>query len=85
MDPKITYPIPLRQSSFYRRLRAIMRWIFIAAAFTCVLVNVLVGGKAWSLIVVWSLFMAWQAFFSLKLVYQGDRLKEAFLDGEKIK
>lgn len=68
MNPKIIYPIPERQSSFYRVMRDIVRILFLAAAFVCVLVNVLVKGKAWSIIVVWSLFSAWRLIFSVRLV-----------------
>ncbi|MBR3227953.1 MAG: hypothetical protein IKF68_05355 [Erysipelotrichaceae bacterium] len=68
MEPKIVYPIPESQSFFYRRFRFIMRIVFIVAAFTCVLVNILVKGKAWSVVVVWSLYMTWKLAFSLKLV-----------------
>lgn len=68
MEPKIIYPIPLSQSHFYRRLRSLARIIFIVAAAVCVLINALVKGKAWSLVVVWSLLGVWNLFFSLRLV-----------------
>jgi len=68
MNPKITYPIPVRQHSFYRTTRAIVRIVFLTAAFVCVLLNLILKGKAWSLIVLWSLFSIWQLVFSLKLV-----------------
>lgn len=68
MNPRIIYPIPERQSTFYRTLRKIVRIVFLCAAFVCLLVNFLVKGKAWSLIVVWSLFSIWKLVFSLRLV-----------------
>lgn len=68
MNPKNIYPIPERQNQFYRSLRNIVRIVFLIAGFACLLVNVLVKGKAWSLIVVWSLFSIWKLVFSLKLV-----------------
>ena len=68
MNPKIIYPIPDRQSTLYRNLRSVTRIVFILAAFVCLLVNILVKGKPWSLIVIWSLFCAWRLFFSLRLV-----------------
>ena len=67
MNPKIIYPIPIRQSQIYRNLRNFCRILFIVAALVCLLINFLVKGKAWSLIVVWSLFITWRAVFSLKL------------------
>ena len=68
MNPKIIYPIPDRQSNLYRNLRSVTRIVFILAAFICLLVNILVKGKPWSLIVIWSLFCTWRLFFSLRLV-----------------
>ena len=68
MNPKIIYPVPGRQNSFYRYLRYYARIVFIVAALVCLLVNYLVKGKAWSIIVVWSLFSAWRLLFSLRLV-----------------
>ena len=68
MNLKITYPIPVRQNSFYRTMRNIVRIMFLTAAFVCVLLNIILKGKAWSLIVLWSLFSIWQLIFSLKLV-----------------
>ncbi len=68
MNPKIIYPIPERLGSFYKTLRNIARILFVAAALICFLVNFLVKGKAWSLIVAWSLFSLWRLVFSPKLV-----------------
>lgn len=68
MNPKIIYPVPERQKMFYRNIRNLFRIIFLISGAICVLVNILVGGKAWSLIVVWSLFSFWRLVFSLRLV-----------------
>ena len=68
MNPKIIYPVPGRQSLFYRKLRSIVRIVFLVSALICLLVNFLVKGKAWSLIVVWSLIAVWRLVFSLRLV-----------------
>ena len=68
MNPRIIYPIPERQSSFYRTLRNIVRIVFLCASAVCLLVNLLVKGKMWSLIVIWSLFSIWKLVFSLRMV-----------------
>ena len=68
MNPKIIYPLPDRQRKFYRYLRNYSRYAFIVSSLICLLVNYLVKGKAWSIIVVWSLFSIWRLFFSLRLV-----------------
>ncbi len=68
MNPKIIYPVPERQSLFYRYLRNIVRIVFLVAALACLIVNFLVKGKMWSLVVIWSLFSVWRLVFSLRLV-----------------
>ncbi|MCR4856346.1 MAG: hypothetical protein K5908_09270 [Erysipelotrichaceae bacterium] len=68
MNPKIIYPVPERQSLFYRYLRNIVRIVFLVAALVCLIVNFLVKGKTWSLVVIWSLFSVWRLVFSLRLV-----------------
>ncbi len=68
MNPKIIYPVPERQSLFYRYLRNIVRIVFLVAALACLIVNFLIKGKMWSLVVIWSLFSVWRLVFSLRLV-----------------
>jgi len=68
MNPKIIYPIPIRQNHIYRYLRNTCRILFILSSIICLIINYLTKGKAWSLIVVWSLIMTWFTFFSLNLV-----------------
>lgn len=68
MNPKIVYPIPKKQSQVYRRIRNIVRIVFLISALVCVLINLLTKGKPWSLIVLWSLFSLWQTVFSLELI-----------------
>ena len=68
MNLKNIYPIPKRQNNFYHTFRFIMRIIFVVAILVCVIVNVAVGGKPWSIIVVWSIISLWRLLFSLKIV-----------------
>lgn len=68
MNRKITYPVPRRQYRFYRVFREFARYAFIIAGAVCLLINYLLKGKAWSIIVVWSLFASWSLLFSLRLV-----------------
>ena len=68
MNLKIIYPVPRRQYRFYRLLREMARYLFVIAGAVCLLINFLLKGKAWSIIVVWSLIMAWRILFSLRLV-----------------
>lgn len=68
MNPKIIYPIPGNQATFYKSLRNIVRILFLLTAAICLLVNILAKGKLWSIIVVWSLFSLWRLVFSPHLV-----------------
>ncbi len=68
MNPKIVYPIPVRQNMFYRTLRSYARIVFLFTAFVCLLVNLLTQTRLWSVIVIWALLGIWRLIFSLKLV-----------------
>lgn len=68
MNPKIVYPIPVRQNMFYRTLRSYARIVFLFTAFVCLLVNLLTRTRLWSVIVIWVLLGIWRLIFSLKLV-----------------
>ena len=59
MKVEIVYPAP---KPLHRRLdRLVMgvQWLFLFAACLCPLLNLVIGGKAWSVIVLWSLHMFW--------------------------
>ncbi len=64
MKVEITYPRIDHQSRILYKIRNIIRYLSILAAVTCVIVNLLVKGKAWSVVVLWSLWMAWSLLFS---------------------
>lgn len=68
MNIKVIYPLPKRQSKFYRTFRLIMFIIFVVAILSTTIVNLAVGGKAWSIIVIWSIISLWRLLFSLKIV-----------------
>ena len=50
MNPKIIYPIPTTQSYIYRTTRKWLAIIFLVAAITSVIVNIVVKGKWWSIV-----------------------------------
>lgn len=68
MDIKITYPSPKKQRVRREAFLAIAKWPMIAAAIICPVINFLVGGKAWSVIVLMGLYMVWTLAFSIDLV-----------------
>lgn len=51
-----------------RRMLRIWRWPFLGSGFACAVVNLSVGGKAWSIVVLWALYMLWADVFALNMV-----------------
>lgn len=68
MKVNITYPSKKSKNISRRRLLQILRWPFIGAALVCIIVNICVGGKAWSAIAVVALFGIWKQIFAVDLV-----------------
>lgn len=68
MKVNITYPSKKSKNISRRRLLQILRWPFIIAALICIIVNICVGGKAWSAIAVVSLLGVWRQVFAVDLV-----------------
>lgn len=68
MQVHITYP-ELKPGSFWRRnRRELMRGLFIALSYVCGVVNLCVGGVAWSLAAIGGLGVLWIAVFYRPLV-----------------
>jgi hypothetical protein len=68
MKLKITYP-PVEKRKLQRRhFLRIIRWPVLFAVVMSPVVNYIIGGKAWSLIVLMSIYMAWSLVLSPDLV-----------------
>lgn len=68
MKPKITYPSVEKRKLQRRQFLRIVRWPVLFIIVTSPVVNLIVGGKAWSLIVSLSIYMAWRLVLSPDLV-----------------
>ena len=68
MDFEIIYPKIKKKSIFMAYLRTICGLLFLAAAVACPIVNLAVGGPAWSVIVLWSMYMIWTILLKMPLV-----------------
>ncbi len=68
MNIKITYPAIAKRKLQRKKLLNILRWPFLAAAFSCPVVNLATGGKAWSVIALMGLYMVWRLVFAVDLV-----------------
>ena len=76
MKVDITYPIPGRERRLRQTLIQALKWPFLFAAYICPVINLAVGGKAWSLVVLWALFMVWSCAVSPALV-EYNRVSQA--------
>lgn len=68
MEVELIYPVMSKQRKAHERWRTITEWLLAAAAYACPIINICVGGKAWSLIVLWSIWCVWRALFNRPLV-----------------
>ena len=68
MKIKITYPPVEKQKLHRRKLLSILRWPILFAALICPVMNIVTGGRAWSLIVLMALYMVWTLLLSTDLV-----------------
>lgn len=68
MKIKVTYPPVAKRKLQRRKFLNIVRWPMLFAALICPVMNIVTGGKAWSLIVLMSLYMVWTLVLSPDLV-----------------
>lgn len=62
MRVHITYPPGTPQSFWRRNRQALWRSAFVLAGYLCLIINLLTGGRAWSLIVIGGLMTFWVTF-----------------------
>ena len=68
MKIKITYPKVSPKIIKHQRLINFMKWPLLIAVVICPIINLITGGKAWSLVVLMSIYMAWDMVISRDLV-----------------
>lgn len=62
------YPPIAKSKKFLEKARTILSYIIIAAAYACPIINLCVGGKAWSIVVLWGLLSLWSVCLNRPLV-----------------
>ncbi len=62
MKVNITYPSAASQSFWRRNWLLILRGLFLLASYVCLIVNLLTGGIAWSVIAIGGMALYWIAF-----------------------
>lgn len=65
---KNIYPDVRKHDSGRRGLLKIIKWPFLAAVVACPIVNICVGGKAWSIVAIAALAAIWSLIFATDLV-----------------
>lgn len=68
MKIKITYPKVSPKIIKHQRLINFMKWPLLIAVVICPIINLITGGKAWSLVVLMSIYMVWDLVISRDLV-----------------
>ncbi|NLW65429.1 MAG: hypothetical protein GXY26_04280 [Clostridiales bacterium] len=68
MDIEIVYPKPELRTQAREEIKKIMLWCFLTAAYICPIVNICIGGKLWSIVVIWSMWVVWCTLLNPPLV-----------------
>lgn len=68
MKIKLIYPEREKKQAQRRDFINALKWPFLLALYACPLLNLFLGGKAWSVIVVWGLWMLWSLVLSPAMV-----------------
>lgn len=68
MKVKITYPIVNHKIIKRRKILDILLWPFLITAYSLPIVNLIVGGPLWFVVVLYALFMVWELLFNVDLV-----------------
>lgn len=68
MNINITYPELSKKRATREKLIRILRLPFILSAFVCPIVNIAVGGPAWSVVSLFGLYMIWNLAVAIDLI-----------------
>jgi hypothetical protein len=69
MEIKSSYPKPAKKSKFMEIFRLVCGLLFAISSVASVVVNLSVGGKPWSIVVVWSIYIAYSLLFTPLIEY----------------
>lgn len=64
MEIKVIYPLKRRRHRFWKFCCMLYNWAFLISLFVCPFINIVTGGKAWSVVVIISEFLIWSSFIS---------------------
>lgn len=75
MKVRNVYPLKNKNPVYRDMWIRIFRWPFLVAIYVCPILNLILGGPAWSVIVLWGLWMLW-SFFVSPYVIEYNRLSQ---------
>ena len=84
MKVECVYPIPPKRRIQRHQLICAARWPFLAAAIACPVVNLCLGGSAWSLVALWGLWMLWGDLVAPTMVEKNSPAEKAGLQVKDI-
>jgi hypothetical protein len=76
MEIEYVYPSQTIRERMWEKVRRVLKWCFCVIAYASPVVNLCVGGKAWSVIVLWSLWFIWSMLLSPSLI-ERNRISQA--------
>ena len=68
MEVELIYPALGKKDRAQEHWRLAANWILAVAAYACPIINLILGGKAWSLVVLWSIWCVWGGILNKPLV-----------------
>ena len=68
MKVKVTYLTAAKRRFARRDVISCCKWLLLFAGFLCAVLNALIGGRAWSVIVIWSMWLVWAQLISPDMV-----------------
>ena len=68
MNINITYPELSKKRATREKLIRILRFPFVLVAFACPVINLTIGGPAWSVITLFGLYMIWNLAVAIDLI-----------------
>ncbi len=68
MKIKEIYPNVEKKVEIKKHIYNTIRFTFMFAGFICFILNLITGGKLWSLVVIWSLWLIWNQFISIDMI-----------------
>ena len=68
MKIKEIYPKVEKKLEFQKKIYNFIKHFFISVGLLCLVLNLITGGKLWSLLVIWSMWFFWKQFIDIDMI-----------------